>query len=253
MGRQRAILLSVLILLALAGVFPHARAFADEPNRAGLVIQSGDGQVVTRCVAFEKDEISGANLLASSGLDVIVDPASSMGIIVCQIEGVGCAHPAEACFCLCMGGGECEYWNYFYRDTGDAEWAYSALGAALRKVKPGSVDAWVWGDGHTPPADSLVFEEICAPPTPIPTETPEPLTSIPATAAPTQAQVPTQPPTASPTATDSLPTIQPIAPDSVSTPLPAAGTTQNLLSYWPFGLMVLGLALVGALVLLRRA
>jgi hypothetical protein len=243
---RRAIRLSGHFLLFLAAVSLQTWAFADEANQAGLVVQLGDGQVVTRCIAFEEDEISGADLLSRSGLGVSLDPSSGMGITVCQIEDVGCAHPAEPCFCQCMGGGECSYWNYFYLDTGGTEWEYSPLGAGLRKVQPGSVEAWVWGDGHTPPAGALTFETVCTPPTPALTETPQLPTSIPATstAAPAVTQVSTQPASALPTATTAPPT---------PTPSPSADTGQGLSSYWPFGLMVLALGLGGAWVWLRRA
>jgi hypothetical protein len=264
---QQVIKLFGLCLL-LAAALLTIPAFADEPNQAGLVIQSGVGEVETRCLDFVGEEISGAELLGRSGLYVILDAASSMGITVCQIEEVGCAHPAEPCFCECMGGGECAYWNYFYKDPGETEWVYSALGAALRKVQPGSVEAWVWGDGQTPPDEALSFDVICAPPALAPTATPRPATPAPATQFPATA-------TTMPAATEAgtteerdteaaateaaateaaateAPTASPAPPDP-ATVAPTA-TNPNLLSYWPFGLMVLGLALAGALVWLRRA
>jgi hypothetical protein len=169
-----------------------------------------------------------------------------MGITVCQIEGEGCAYPSEACFCHCMGG-DCAYWNYFYRDPGQAEWTYSALGAVLRKVSPGSVEAWVWGDGRTPPASDLTFEAICAPPAPTPTPTLEPPTAIPTTISPTE--TPSLP--LSPTAAAPPPTLTPAS--TFPTPTPVAGTGQTPSTYWPFGLMVLALAAVGVFVWLRRA
>jgi hypothetical protein len=104
-----------LFLLAALGL-PGA-TFAGEPNQAGLVVQFGDGRVETRCVAFQDEEISGADLLLThSGFDTVIDASSGMGITVCQIETEGCAYPAEPCFCRCMGGGECAYWNYFYQE-----------------------------------------------------------------------------------------------------------------------------------------
>jgi hypothetical protein len=243
-------------LFLLTAVLPHRGALAGEPNRAGLVIVLGDGQVETRCVSLEGEEITGADLLARADLEAVLDPSSGMGITVCQIEGVGCAFPAEPCFCQCMGGGECTYWNYFYRDPGDTEWLYSALGAALRKVRSGSVEAWVWGDGQSAPDGDLTFDAVCSPPTVTPTATLEPPTITPtatlepptpvpaiATVAPPETQAPNQPATALPSATDAPPT---------PGPSPFPGTSQSMVSYWPFGLTLLGLALVGALVWLRR-
>jgi hypothetical protein len=247
-----------LVVFLVALVWP-VRGFADEPRRAGLVVQFGDGRVETMCLEFGEGEISGVDFLIGSGMELVVDAGSSMGVTICQIDGEGCAFPADACFCQCMGGGECFYWNYYSRDPGEAGWAYSALGAAMRKVKPGSVEAWVWGDGHMPPADELSFEAICSPPSPTPlsspttrvaTKTPEPPTPLPAaaTAAPTTLELSIQTPTAQlPTA---LPTIAGSLPELP--PTPASSTGQSLVGYWPFGLAVLGLAGIGAFVWLRR-
>ncbi len=244
MARMAWVLGLTLLLLAVTGV--AGQTYADEPNQAGLVVQFGDGRIEARCVAFEGDEINGADLLTRSGLDLLADTSSGMGITVCQIEGEGCDFPAEPCFCQCSGGGDCAYWNYFYRDVGATDWSYSALGAMLRKVKPGSVEGWVWGAGHTPPDDQLTFEAICLPPTAMPTSTPVPATPVPATAtgAPTMTQMPTTLPTMPPTATSQPPS-----------PTPAAVTESepNLADYWPFGIMVLGLGAVAVIVWLRRS
>jgi len=248
---NRAILALLLLVVAL---WP-APARADEPNQAGLVIGFDGGRVETRCIAFEEEAISGDQLLARSGLDLILDTSGSMGLIICRIEDLGCDFPSQPCFCQCMGGGDCAYWNYFYRTPGADTWTYSPLGAGLRKVEPGTVEAWVWGDGHTPPAGDLTFDAICPPPTPTPlptveveasTETPPP-TAVATTvvaAAPAAATA-----TALPAATA---TAEP--PEPTASPTPAATETgKGLADYWPFGLMVLTLAGLGAWVWLRRS
>ncbi len=244
MPGRRIVWLTLLLLLALPGL-----ALAEGANRAGLVIWYDDGQVEARCIAFAEDSISGADLLARSGLKVVMDSSSGLGVTVCQIEGWGCAYPAQSCFCRCLGGGECNYWTYFYRDPGETTWNYSALGAALRQVKPGSVEAWVWGDGHTMPADNLTFEVICALPTTVPTDTPPPLPTVPTlvATAPTASPFPTQ---TSPSPT-TLPPTRPPAPTVVRAA--GANPASDLFSYWPFGLMLLGLVLIGILVRLRHS
>jgi hypothetical protein len=227
---------------------------ADEPSQAGLIVEFGDGRVETRCVTFEEEEITGADLLLTySRLDTIVDASSGMGITVCQLEGEGCAYPSEACFCQCMGGGECAYWNYFYRDPGSSEWTYSALGAVLRKVRHGSVEAWVWGNGSTPPTFEESFASICAAPTEEPTATatvePTATTTDAATLPPpTELPEPTQTPP--PAATAMPPASTTVLPAPTQTPEPAP--TQTLASYWPFGLMALGLVAIGLFVRFRR-
>ena len=223
----------------------------DDPVRgdaAGLVVQYGDGRVETRCIQFEEESISGADLLAKSGLDVAIDASSGLGITVCQIAGQGCDYPAERCFCQCSGTGSCAYWNYFYRDPDQAGWVYAALGALRHQAQPGSVEAWVWGNGQTPAAD-LTFEAVCQPEeglTPLQSlVTPE----LPALGTPdrptAQPQAITPTPTAGPSPQPARPT-QDTSPPPITPPASPATT-----SYWLFGGMGLVLLLVGAVVWLR--
>ena len=247
------VVLGLVLLLGLARL--PSMAFAAESDEIALVIQYDDGQADTFCIAVEGSEISGADLLVRSDLDLIIDTAS-MGVTICQIGEVGCAFPSKACFCQCMGGEDCAYWNYFYRDPGEPDWTYSALGAAVRKARPGSVEAWVWGDGRTPPVEDLTFEAICQPPEPTPTLKPPTPTDPPATEPPsaptgvptlvsrdTPIPAPTHTPVPSPSAA-----VAPIVP----TPTPTAAASQSLAGLWPFGLILAGLAVVSIFVWLRR-
>jgi hypothetical protein len=263
----------VLVLLALTWSGLPGAATADEPNQAALAILFPEGRTETRCIAFEEDTISGADLLDRSGLNVITDASSGMGITVCRVEGIGCAYPAENCFCQCMTGSGCAYWNYYYRDPGESDWTYSPLGALLREIGSGSVEAWVWGDGHTPPSADLTFESICAPSTPPPTITslpPSPSPAAkpvtpPATQPPPLAEAPTEASSEvlsaepSPTPSPSVPPTQaatkaPVATVSLDTATSGeVNTDPTLFSYWPFGLMLLGLAAIGGIVWLRRS
>jgi len=231
---QRSVLRWVLLAVLVAATGLPGAILADEPKRAGLLVQFDDGRVETRCVEFETDEISGADLLTRSGLEAVVDVSTGLGITVCKIEELGCDYPAEHCFCQCMSGADCGYWNYFTRDPGETQWTYSALGAVLHKSQPGSVEAWVWGDGHTPPADDWTFERVCPAPTPAATDTPTPIPAT-ATVAPARSTSPAPPATAVPTVATVLPTA---APTSVAD----AGQGADLVGYWPFGLMVVILA-----------
>jgi hypothetical protein len=273
MGKQTVVMAGLLVLLLVVATGPVA---AQEPNQAGLVIQFDEDQVGTWCLDFEGDQIAGNDLLAGSGLDLVIDATSGLGITVCRIEGQGCAFPAQHCFCQCMGGEGCRYWNYYYRDPGDEAWTYSPLGVLLRQVQPGGVEAWVWGDGSTPPDEALTFEAICAPPTPtaLPaTETPveappSPAATEPATAtgpatgpatAPATAVAAAPSPTSSPAATALPATTSTPAPTrttgpatSTTTAQPPAGESSGAGSYLVFGLLVLGLAAIGVVAWLRR-
>ncbi len=241
-----------LVMLAWLGASDSA---AQAPNRAGLVVQHGDGTVRVACVTFEEPEISGAELLRRSGLDVVV--AVESGLMVCAIEGEGCQYPAEPCFCQCQGQGPCTYWSYWHLDSQRGEWAYSSLGAGAYKVRNGDVDGWRWGSGtpgraSAPPV--MTFEEVCGPPS--------------LQASPTPA--PTASPAASPTPTNSLrvmPSVTPAPPPPAATrprftptvaptPTPAsveeAGETAGPSGTDYLFFLVIGLFLIGGAFLTAR-
>ena len=239
MYRGASLILPLLILLC--SVTPAA-AQSEGPNRAGLVVVHGDGSVTTRCVSFAEPEISGMNLLQSSGL-VWQTTNGPMGSAVCTLDGEGCT-PSD-CFCQCKQA-PCAYWNYF-TGNGDGSWTYSGVGVAARVLKNGDIDGWVWGDGSAGPS-FLTFETICtasntdgitetaSPPTTSPTPEPTvtPTTTPSATVTPTTSTVPliTASPTPTPTPTvhhepTSTGTSQPI---HVASPTATAIATATLVS-----------------------
>jgi hypothetical protein len=196
MGYRNRIILLVLFFLAVLALAAPAQpgARAQQTNRVGLVVRHGNGNTITRCVAFGEPEISGYDVLNRSGLDVVASLDAGMGYAICAIDGEGCS--AGNCFCECQGGGTCVYWAYYHLQGGS--WQYSGLGASSYKVRDGDVEGWAWGEGSMgggaePPV--ITFEEICASPatdTPVPptdtpvlpTNTPVPPTATPAPAAP---------------------------------------------------------------------
>jgi len=161
-GRQTAwvVLALVLIMTVVAVASAGAAGGPSDPcwHCAGLVVQFGDGNYLTRCVDFREDQISGVELLQRSGLRAILQISEGTGGGVCRIEGEGCAYPDEPCFCQCMGGPVCLYWAYFVRSG--SSWAYSGVGAGLRLLSDGDMDAWTWGGG-APPPPALSIEDIC--------------------------------------------------------------------------------------------
>lgn len=152
-------LVSVIAFLLLL----IAPVSAQEENRAGLVVVHGDGSIVTQCISFVEESISGAELLTRSQLDLSVE-ASSMGATICRIDGEGCDFPTEACFCQCQGS-PCIYWSYWRLDAG--EWRYSNVGAGGAIVRNGDVEGWRWGQGTVDNAEAppiVTFEQVCAEP-----------------------------------------------------------------------------------------
>lgn len=138
------------------------------PNRAGLVIVHGTGEVGRACVEFREASISGEELLGRAGFAVGLDEANPMGSLVCSIAGEGCDVPAEPCLCRCLGPGTCAYWAYFQRDPA-AGWSYSAQGARTRMVRHGDLDGWVWLPSTGPadaeaaarPLQDFQFADVC--------------------------------------------------------------------------------------------
>lgn len=135
---------------------------------AAIVVQHADGNTTSECVTFEGEKIDGEELLNLSGIPYVADFGNSMGSILCSIEGEGCDFPGEKCFCQCSEPGSCAYWAYFVKDE-VGNWIYAPIGARLREVVDGDLDAWMWietgsfgqvQDSSNVPEVS--FDEICA-------------------------------------------------------------------------------------------
>lgn len=152
---KTAILFALLRLFATVAIlglaFAASTALAQEPaSHAGLIVDYGGSRVETRCVSFTQESLTGVDLLLQSGLAVGME-SGGMGVQVCRIEDVGCEPGREPCWCQCLSS-PCNYWTYF--QWKDGAWDYAPLGASSRELRNGDVDAWVWGDGKTPPASS---------------------------------------------------------------------------------------------------
>lgn len=146
--------LVLLLLISLTSVI-----YAQEQNRAALVVRYEDGRVETMCVAFPEEQLTGYDLLNRAGLDVEAKIVG-MGATVCRLNDQGC--PQSDCFCHCPGGSDCLYWSYWMQEEG--EWHYASIGPSLRQVSDGMIDGWSWGPGSLteaiPPPD-LTFDDIC--------------------------------------------------------------------------------------------
>lgn len=150
MTRRAAWLVAAALALAATLSPPLS---AKGPSRAGIVVRDAEGDVREMCVLFDEDEITGAELLERSDLDVTVE-SGAMGTAVCNIEGTGCGR--GDCFCEYP-----TFWGYWTR-AGDAEWRFADVGAAQRTVRNGALDGWSYGkDGEPEPAD-LTFDDVCA-------------------------------------------------------------------------------------------
>ncbi|GAB4208655.1 MAG: hypothetical protein OHK0022_38530 [Roseiflexaceae bacterium] len=222
--------LGAVLLLAAALLLPalgRAQTPTPQPaNRAGLVVRHGDGRIISACVSFAEESISGLELLQRSGLSLVTQGSSGVGTAVCKLDGEGCDYPTEDCFCK-RDGAVTTYWAYHRLSGGN--WAFSPLGASSARVQPGDVDGWAWGTGSVeagaqPPLVS--FEQVC--PAPAAAQPPPTAAVAPATAA--------------------LPTGEPAgaaAPTPATAPAPSSPA-----SYLAFG--ALALLLLGGIVLALR-
>jgi hypothetical protein len=175
--------LVVVLVAALAGK-PDAGAATN--TRIALVVDKGEGQVITKCVAVAEEEITGYELLVRSGLTIDVDVQGG-SVAVCSVDGTGC--PSSDCFCQCKGGDDCVYWSYWHLVAG--AWQYSTVGSSVYRASDGDVEGWAWGPGSVtnafpPPLTS--FDEVCASSLP-PSSTPPPTAT--STATPTLVVLPT--------------------------------------------------------------
>ena len=205
--------LLVPFLLLLVALALPAQAQEGQPHRAGLVVRHGDGRVVTRCVTFGEESISGEQLLSRSGLAVTFAAYGGLGYGVCAIDGEGC--DSRDCFCQCRGA-TCAYWTYSHRQP-DGSWAISGVGASTWRLRDGDVDGWAWGDGSVAPP-SLSLDEICLTPVaspPPPSVTVSPRPSV--IASPHPSATPSPRPSASPSPHPSItPSPRPSVPASPS-------------------------------------
>ncbi|MHB1317316.1 MAG: hypothetical protein ACYCYF_01715 [Anaerolineae bacterium] len=139
--------LAAAALLLSALVSPSASAQGS--IRVGLVVDHGDGTVVSMIVTVSDANPTGYQVLQQSGLELLAQ-SSGMGVAICSIADTGC--PTSNCFCDSPPNN----WTYWHLN-GDT-WVYSPTGAGSYRVADGAVEGWRWGPGDPPPV--MTFGEI---------------------------------------------------------------------------------------------
>jgi hypothetical protein len=232
MKRSLPLKLSPLLffgLLILGASLSPVRAQVSD--RAGLVVQYGDGTLDTYCVQLEGEDFSGYDLLEASSLQLVTAFDPTGGAAVCKIADQGC--PQEDCFCEVD-----TYWSYWQLEND--QWVYAQMGSSSRILQPGDVDGWHWSQGE-PPTAVIPFSQICAPiagQTSTPTNTPAPTST--ATATLTETSPPTASPTdrvtsvsPSPTASPTQPAASPSPSSSPASAYPAPQSTATSSAAYP--------------------
>ena len=209
-----AVALAAVAVVALAPGSPFAASCgAAGSHHAALVMEHADGSVVTRCVAFDSDSISGEDLLNRSGLAWSAQTFGGFGDAVCALDG----EPAQYTECL----GKDRYWAVFVARAGGS-WQLANVGISTMTLRDGDAEGFRYVPASGLPATPVSAAGVCvaaaATPTATPTPTPRPRASVAATTT-------TAPPTAGATTAATEPPASGVAPTATATTSAAATTT----------------------------
>ena len=226
---------AVALTAALLSIRPAHAAI----HHAALVIQHSSGSLITRCVAFAEDRITGLQLIERSGLQHETQSFGSTGTAVCQLDREPSTVPSG-----CFGSGR--YWQYFHRQGGG--WQASAFGAGSSVLHDADMDAWHYADGPNQAPANIAFASVCT--------APPPAVAATATNAPATQTQGTPAPVATPAPTASLEAPVPARsprPNAVLTSNGPPAQPPNVTAIVGFGGMAILLLALGAINLRRRA
>jgi hypothetical protein len=219
LGRRLGAVLAVAVgVAALASLAPRSPAISAcagaGPNHASLVVEHGDGSVVTRCVAFSGAGIGGKDLLDASGVAWSGQAFGGYGVAVCAID----SEPAHYTTCP----GKDDYWAVFVSRGGGA-WQLTVVGISELTLADGDAEGFRYVPAAGTPAAPPAPAGVCAT-EPAATAT---LAASPvlATASPTPAVPPAAASTRTPIAAPSQPTLPPATATATATASAPAGTS----------------------------
>ena len=233
------VLVTLTIAGAKTGVVPSVGgcAQASGVHHAALVTEHSDGRVVTACVSFGADSITGDELLTLAhdqhGVEsATLDNGSGYGKAACQIDYEPAQYPPS-----CWSGNS-PFWALFVSRSGGA-WTESSLGISSQTFRDGDAEGFRYegqSDG-SPPASSP--RGVCPVTTPAPTA----VTTKAATPAAHRVTLPTHTPsaagaaviTAAATPTPTATTTPSTEPSHGATPTTAAMTSANRSAHVPAG------------------
>ncbi len=157
MRRPIAALVVAASLAALASLAPGSPATsacaAAGSNHTALIVEHGDGSVVTRCVAFDASQITGEQLLNRSGIVWSGQTFGGFGEAVCAIDG----EPARYSGCP----GRDSYWAVFVSRSGGA-WQLSNAGISTLTLSDGDVEGFRYVPSSGNPAPPPLPGGVCA-------------------------------------------------------------------------------------------
>jgi hypothetical protein len=235
MMRRIALILPIAAALAaLASLAPGTPAIspcaAAGSHRAALVVEHADGSMVTRCVAFETDVISGEQLLALSGIGWSSQSFGGFGDAVCALDG----EPARYAECP----GKDRYWAVFVARAGGS-WQLANVGISTLALHDGDAEGFRYVPASAVPAAPVSAVGVCAAAaTPAPPRATTVVTDSPASAAPVAADAAT---------------LAATSPPQTPAPAPSSGTDLGLLAAAVVGGGLAGLAILRLVVGRRPA
>jgi hypothetical protein len=147
MRRPIAILAVAASLAALASVAPgsptSSTCAAAGSHRAALVVEHGDGSVLTLCVAFDPSVVTGEQLLDASGISWFGQVFGGFGAAVCAVDG----EPARYSSCP----GKDAYWAVFVA-RGGGPWQLSNAGISTLTLGDGDAEGFRYVPSSGTPA-----------------------------------------------------------------------------------------------------
>jgi hypothetical protein len=197
--------------LAPGSPVPSACAAAGS-HHAALVVEHGDGSVVSKCVAFDASQVTGEELINASGIVWSGQTFGGFGNAVCSMDG----EPARYSSCPGKDG----YWAVFVVRGGGA-WQLSNVGISTLTLADGDAEGFRYVPSSGNPVAPPLPVGICAPASSGPPATPTATAASPAAATPTASATATAAvvvPSARPTAAAS----DVVAPGALSSAAPVA-------------------------------
>ncbi|MDQ6845963.1 MAG: hypothetical protein M3019_00015 [Candidatus Dormibacteraeota bacterium] len=157
------VLATLTVAGARTGVVPSVGgcAQASGVHHAALVAEHSDGRVVTACVAFSEDSITGIQLLERSSIEFYATPDSGSGSAVCQVDNEPASYPSS---CWTTSS---PYWAIFVSRSGGA-WTYSSLGISSQTFRDGDAEGFRY-EGQSDGSPPTSPRGVCPVTTPAPT------------------------------------------------------------------------------------
>ena len=190
-------------------------ALAAGTHHVAVLVEHGNGAVVSRCVAFTSGQLTGDQLMHLSGVEYGTSTYGALGGAVCQVDGEPASYPPN---CLTSTSA---YWAMFV-SRGGGRWSTSNAGVDSQVFADGDALGWRYvpptGGGPPPSAAGVCAAVVPTAPVtiaaavtgsaaPVAAVTPAPT----AQASPAQAAV-TPPPSPSPSPHRAVPPAGPAGP-----------------------------------------